>query len=61
VYPFLRTDLLRLMRKPLSAGLRKSFLRSALVGLVELHDRNIIHSGAYYYVYALIYRTYERR
>ncbi|KAK3291997.1 kinase-like domain-containing protein [Chaetomium fimeti] len=44
VYPFLRGDLLRFAKKPLSDNLRKSILRSALVGLVELHDRNIIHS-----------------
>lgn len=46
VYPFLRGDLLRFASKPLSNDLRKDILRSALIGLVELHDRNIIHSGA---------------
>ena len=46
VYPFLRGDLLRFASKPLSDDLRKDILRSALIWLVELHDRNIIHSGA---------------
>ncbi|KAH6623704.1 kinase-like domain-containing protein [Chaetomium tenue] len=44
VYPFLTGHLLCFMQKPVSYDLRKSILRSALTGLAELHDRNIIHT-----------------
>ncbi|KAH6847197.1 kinase-like domain-containing protein [Chaetomium sp. MPI-CAGE-AT-0009] len=44
VYPFLGDGLLRFPAKPLSDDLKRSILRSALSGLVELHDKNILHS-----------------
>lgn len=45
VYRYLAGDLLHFAQRPLSDALRKEILRSALVGLAELHDRHIIHSG----------------
>lgn len=46
VYHFLATDLLQMCQKPLPVETRRGILRSALTGLVELHDRGILHTGA---------------
>lgn len=51
VYNFLASDLLQLRPKlkSLSEETRKSILKSALTGLAELHNRNIIHAGESYF------------
>jgi hypothetical protein len=45
IYPFLETDLLQFSQKNLTEATRRSILKSALVGLAALHERNIIHTG----------------
>ncbi|KAK3902657.1 calcium/calmodulin dependent protein kinase [Staphylotrichum tortipilum] len=45
LYGFMTTDLLDFARQPLSDDVRKSILNGVLTGLVELHDRRIIHTG----------------
>jgi len=45
IYRFLQTDFLQFTQKNLTDATRKSMLRSALVGLAAMHDRNIIHTG----------------
>ncbi len=47
VYPFLAGDLLRVSQKPLSQETRRKILRNALSGLAALHDRGIVHTGAF--------------
>ena len=54
VYPFLQTDFLQFTQKDLTDVIRKNMLRSALVGLAAMHDRNIIHTGKVLF-YLLIY------
>ncbi|KAE8154312.1 kinase-like domain-containing protein [Aspergillus avenaceus] len=44
IYPFLTGDLLRLSRKALSKPSRREILRGALCGLVDLHNRDILHN-----------------
>ncbi|KAI0402009.1 kinase-like protein [Xylaria palmicola] len=44
VYPFLIGDLLHFSQKQLSVETRKDILRSALQGLVHLHESNILHN-----------------
>ncbi|OIW29042.1 kinase-like protein [Coniochaeta ligniaria NRRL 30616] len=44
VYGFLATDLLQISQRSLPGETRRSILRSALVGLAELHDRGIMHT-----------------
>lgn len=45
IYPFLETNLLQFNQKNLTKATRRSMLKSALVGLAALHERNIIHTG----------------
>lgn len=45
IYPFLQTDFLQFSQNNLIEATRKSMLKSALVGLAALHERNIIHTG----------------
>lgn len=45
IYPFLETDFLQFSQQNLTKATRKSVLKSALVGLAALHERNIIHTG----------------
>jgi hypothetical protein len=45
IYPFLSGELLRLSQKDLSKETRKHILRSALQGLADMHNRNILHNG----------------
>lgn len=45
VYPFLSGDLLRLSQKDLPKHTRKGILRSALNGLADMHDKDIVHNG----------------
>jgi len=47
IYPFLQTDFLQFTQKNLTNATRKSMLKSALNGLVAMHDRNIIHTGKF--------------
>jgi hypothetical protein len=47
VHHFLTSDLLCFAQKPLSDGLKRDILRSALIGLAELHGKNVIHPGEY--------------
>ncbi|KAI1459755.1 kinase-like protein [Annulohypoxylon moriforme] len=44
IYPFLAGDLLRFSQRKLSAETRKDVLRSALRGLADLHEQNILHN-----------------
>lgn len=44
-YPFLDGDLLRFSQRNLSGETRKSILRSALQGLVEMHAKDMVHNG----------------
>lgn len=44
-YPFLDGDLLRFSQRSLSRETRKSILRSALQGLVEMHAKDMVHNG----------------
>lgn len=46
IIPFLAGDLLRLsQKKNLSKDMRRSIFRSALCGLADMHDRDILHNG----------------
>ena len=45
VYEYLSNDLLQVGRRGLPTVTRKKILRDALAGLVELHSRNIVHTG----------------
>lgn len=45
IYPFFGGDLLRLSQKTLSKETRIKILRSALQGLADMHDREILHNG----------------
>ena len=45
IYPFLESDFLQFSQKNLTEATRRSMLKSALVGLAALHERNIIHTG----------------
>ena len=45
IFPFLATDLLRLSQKALPTEIKKNILRSALRGLADMHDRDILHNG----------------
>ncbi|KAK9578537.1 hypothetical protein V6Z92_009210 [Aspergillus fumigatus] len=47
IYPYLSGDLLRLSQRKLSEDTRRYILRCALQGLVDLHDRDILHNGKY--------------
>ncbi|KAI1137442.1 kinase-like protein [Hypoxylon sp. FL0543] len=44
IYPFLNSDLLRFSQRKLAPEVRKDILRSALRGLVDLHERDILHN-----------------
>ncbi|KAH7370624.1 kinase-like domain-containing protein [Rhexocercosporidium sp. MPI-PUGE-AT-0058] len=44
VYPYLETNLLQFSQNKLPDATRKDILKSALVGLAVLHEKNIIHS-----------------
>ena len=58
IYPFLAGDLLRLSQKPLSAETRKDILRRALLGLVDIHKRDVVHTGTYNY--GGVFRSHRR-
>lgn len=45
IYPFLIDDMLHFSQKELSMKARKEILRSALRGLADLHENNILHNG----------------
>jgi len=45
IYPYLETDFLQFSQKNLTEATRRNMLKSALVGLATLHERNIIHTG----------------
>lgn len=45
IYPFLIGDLLRFSQRKLATEARKDILRSALRGLADLHERDILHNG----------------
>lgn len=45
IYPFLAEDLLQFSQKKMASETRKDVLRSALRGLADLHERDILHSG----------------
>jgi hypothetical protein len=47
IYPYLSGDLLRLSQRRLSEDTRRYVLRSDLQGLIDLHDRDILHYGEY--------------
>ncbi|KAI6081436.1 kinase-like protein [Hypoxylon rubiginosum] len=44
IYPFLAEDLLQFSQKKMASETRKDVLRSALRGLADLHERDILHS-----------------
>ncbi|OTA95773.1 hypothetical protein M434DRAFT_393416 [Hypoxylon sp. CO27-5] len=44
IYPFLTGDLLRFSQKKLAIEARRDILRSALRGLADLHERDILHN-----------------
>ncbi|XXH01874.1 hypothetical protein Hte_008236 [Hypoxylon texense] len=44
IYPFLIGDLLRFSQRKLATETRKHILRSALRGLADLHERDILHN-----------------
>ncbi|KAI0834728.1 kinase-like protein [Hypoxylon sp. FL0890] len=44
IYPFLIGDLLSFSQRTLAPEARKDILRSALRGLADLHERNILHN-----------------
>ncbi|KAI1397079.1 kinase-like protein [Hypoxylon fuscum] len=44
IYPFLIGDLLRFSQRKLATEARKDILRSALRGLADLHERDILHN-----------------
>jgi len=57
VYHFLLADLLQLMQRGVfSAQARRRTLTSALTGLADLHERNIIHTGKFYPKLSSAYR-----
>jgi len=45
IHRFLEPDFLQFGQKNLTEATRRSMLKSALVGLATLHERNIIHTG----------------
>ena len=45
IYQFLETDLLQFSQKKLTEATRRHILKSALLGLAALHERNIMHTG----------------
>lgn len=47
IYPFLDGDLLRLSQRSLSKDARRYILQSALHGLANIHDREILHNGKF--------------
>lgn len=44
IFAFLAEDLLQFSQKNLTTATRKDILRRALLGLVELHKRDIVHN-----------------
>ncbi|KAI9668500.1 MAG: hypothetical protein M1829_005378 [Trizodia sp. TS-e1964] len=44
IYPFLETDFLQFSQNNLTEATRRSMLKSALIGLAALHERNIYHT-----------------
>jgi hypothetical protein len=57
VYPFLAPDLLHMSQRALSEAPRRSIVKSALVGLAQLHDRGIIHTGESSYGRVCMHRS----
>ena len=47
IYPFLDDDLLRLSKRSLSREVKRYILRSALHGLADIHEREILHNGKF--------------
>lgn len=48
VFEYLADNLLRLAQKDLSLETTKRILKDALLGIAELHDQDIVHTGRYY-------------
>ncbi|KAI1131979.1 kinase-like protein [Nemania abortiva] len=44
IYPFLIDDMLQFSQRKLSAEIRKKILRSALRGLADLHEKDMLHN-----------------
>lgn len=55
VYPYMKTNLLQFNQRQLSETQRRSMLKSALIGLVALHDNNILHTGTLIYQFLYTY------
>lgn len=47
IYPFLDDDLLRLSQRSLTKDMKRYILRSALHGLTNIHEREILHNGKF--------------
>jgi hypothetical protein len=45
VYQYLTDNVLQLAQRDLPTTVRKSILHDALIGLADLHKRDIIHTG----------------
>jgi serine/threonine protein kinase len=50
VYRYLGDDFLNLVRDGICIRARKEILKSSLQGLVDLHDRDVVHLGKYSFV-----------
>ena len=64
IYPFLETDFLQFSQKSLTKATRRSMLKSALIGLAAIHERNIIHTGRFHislFLFHLLKRRYISR
>jgi hypothetical protein len=47
MYPYLNGDLFQFSQKELGKEMRRDILCSALRGLVDLHEKNILHNGMF--------------
>ncbi|KAK4113915.1 hypothetical protein N656DRAFT_844176 [Canariomyces notabilis] len=47
IYPFRTGDLLQLSQRKLSDSTRRDILRSALCGLADMHDRQVVHNESW--------------
>lgn len=58
VYRYLTDSFLSLARRDISLGVRKQILKATLLGIAELHDRNVVHLGKIsFYYYEIHYST----
>ncbi|KAF1816108.1 hypothetical protein P152DRAFT_110769 [Eremomyces bilateralis CBS 781.70] len=53
VFEYFTGHLLQLAQKGLPISTTKKTLKDALLGIAELHDQEIIHTGMFYRVYSL--------